>query len=149
VSYIENNLINDESIIQKTKPHWVLFLGPAITITLGLLIHSSVGNFLAFIGLLYAIRGFIWYTTSEFGITNKRVVAKFGFIKRISLEIMLSKVEGISVDQSIWGRLMGYGTIRINGMGGTREPIPYIPNPLQFRRILQEIIDEIDKSIIA
>ncbi|MCC2645192.1 MAG: hypothetical protein K0R94_970 [Burkholderiales bacterium] len=149
MSYIENNLINDESIIQKTKPHWVLFLGPAITITLGLLIHSSVGNFLAFIGLLYAIRGFILYTTSEFGITNKRVVAKFGFIKRISLEIMLSKVEGISVDQSIWGRLMGYGTIRINGMGGTREPIPYIPNPLQFRRILQERIEEIDKSIIA
>jgi uncharacterized membrane protein YdbT with pleckstrin-like domain len=98
------------------------------------------------VAILYGIRGFIWYSTSEFGITNKRIIAKFGFIKRTSIEIMLSKVEGLSVDQPIWGRVFGYGTIRVNGVGGTREPIPYIPNPMQFRKITQEKLDEIESK---
>lgn len=52
----------------------------------------------------------ITYLTSEFGITNKRVLIKHGFIKRISLETLLNKIEGITVQQGILGRILNYGT---------------------------------------
>ena len=145
MSYIKNHLIKDEEIINITKPHWVLFILPAILIIFGIysfFSSKSSGFVLLVLGLYLAIRAFIWYSTSEFGITNKRFIAKFGFIKRVSIEIMLNKVEGFSVDQSILGRLLGYGTIKVNGVGGSKEPIPFIPNPMEFRRMAQECISE-------
>ena len=150
MSYIKNHLIKDEEIINVTKPHWVLFLLPGVLIVFGIydfFSSKSSGMALLVIGAFFAIRAFIWYSTSEYGITNKRFIAKFGFIKRVSIEIMLNKVEGFSVDQSILGRLLGYGTIKVNGVGGTKEPIPFIPNPMNFRRIAQECISETESKL--
>jgi uncharacterized membrane protein YdbT with pleckstrin-like domain len=50
----------------------------------------------------------------------------------------LSKIESVNVDQGILGRILGYGTIRIIGTGGTKEAFPKILNPLEFRKKFQE-----------
>ena len=96
--------------------------------------------FLCFIilGTSSAIR----YLTSEFGVTNKRVLIKTGFIKRTSLETLLTKIEGILVDQSIGGRIFNYGTIVIKGTGGTGSPFKSIGAPMEFRKQIQELIPE-------
>lgn len=78
--------------------------------------------------------------TSEFGLTNKRVLMKTGFIARHSLETLLTKVESISVHQGLLGRLLGYGTIIIGGTGGSKEAFYAIRDPLEFRRQVQEQI---------
>lgn len=141
MSYIENHLIDGEVIIQKLKSHWVIFMWPGIVLIFGLLIYSKL---LICMAILYGLSRFIYYLTSEFGITNKKIIAKFGFIKRASLEIMLNRIEGITINQSVLGRLMGYGTIVVNGIGGSRECIPYIPNPLQFRSVIQAHLDKLE-----
>jgi len=51
----------------------------------------------------------------------------------------LSKIESVNVDQSILGRILGYGTIRIVGSGGTKEEFPNIRKPLEFRKKFQEM----------
>ena len=79
----------------------------------------------------------IHYASSEFAVTNKRVVIKVGFINRKTLEMVLTKVETIRVDQSILGRVLNYGTIVVTGTGGTNEPFTAIANPLEFRRQVQ------------
>ncbi len=79
-------------------------------------------------------------TTSEFVITNKRVVVKIGLIWRRTLEMNLSRVETVNVDQSILGRLLDYGTITIIGTGGTRESFRSISKPLEFRRFFHEAV---------
>jgi uncharacterized membrane protein YdbT with pleckstrin-like domain len=63
-----------------------------------------------------------------------------GLFSRRTIEMNLSKVESVIVDQSIFGRLLGYGTVIVIGSGGTREPFPHITNPLIFRRRFQEAI---------
>ena len=78
--------------------------------------------------------------TSEFVITNKRVVVKIGLVWRRTLEMNLSRVETVNVDQSILGRLLDYGTITIIGTGGTRESFRRISKPLEFRRVFQEAV---------
>jgi hypothetical protein len=43
------------------------------------------------------------------------------------------RIESLSVQQSIMGRLLDYGTLLIHGTGGGREAIPNIAQPLKFR----------------
>ena len=82
------------------------------------------------------------YSSSEFGVSNKRVLLKTGFISRHSLETMLSKVESIGVHQGLLGRLFGFGTIIIGGTGGSKEAFSGIRDPLEFRRQVQEQISK-------
>ncbi|PKP13316.1 MAG: hypothetical protein CVU08_05870 [Bacteroidetes bacterium HGW-Bacteroidetes-3] len=77
--------------------------------------------------------------TDEFAITNKRVIIKTGLISRKTFEMNHSKIESVNVDQSILGRILGYGTIRIVGSGGTKEVFPNISKPLLFRKKFQEM----------
>ena len=72
---------------------------------------------------------------------------KVGWIKRSSLELLLDKVEGVLVDQSIPGRIFNYGIITIIGTGGTKDSFPYIPNPLLFRKNVEEAVEEFEKRV--
>ena len=72
-------------------------------------------------------------------VTNKRIIVKTGIISRRTLEMNLNKIESVNVDQSIMGRMLGYGTITIIGTGGTRESFPDIGHAVEFRKRFQEI----------
>ena len=152
MNYIDKNLISGERVIYRTKLHWIIFTWPAIltlvTIAFLLLaVFTAYGKYFIYIAgfffLLTIITGlssFIKYSSSEFGVTNKRVLIKVGFISRHSLELLLSKVEGIGVDQGIVERIFNYGTITVTGTGGTKETFRLIPAPLDFRKRVQEQI---------
>ncbi len=90
--------------------------------------------------IITGVPSLINYKTSEFGVTNKRVLAKYGFIRRRSTEILLTKVEGIIVDQGILGRSLGYGSVIISGTGSLKNQFKEISNPLEFRKIVQNQI---------
>jgi uncharacterized membrane protein YdbT with pleckstrin-like domain len=86
------------------------------------------------LGLLYAARAAVSYFTTEFAVTDKRIIAKTGLLRRRSLELLLSKVESIGVNQPIMGRIFNYGTIVVVGTGGTKEGFPNIVAPMDFRK---------------
>jgi membrane protein YdbS with pleckstrin-like domain len=147
MSYLDEHLLEGERIVYRAHFHWTTFGSAIAVVLLGvalgivLRIYQSeywcLGAVLAGIGLLLAIGPAIRYNSSEFAVTNKRVLAKHGFIQRESIETLLSKVEAISVDQGIPGRVLGYGTIVLTGTGGTEESFPRIAAPLEFRRQIQ------------
>lgn len=114
-SYVHENLISGEQVVYETRLHWITFI-------------SLKGLFTLFIAPLIA------YLTSEFAITNKRIIIKTGFISRNTFEMNLSKIESINVNQSIPARILGYGTIVIMGTGSTREPFDRIKDPMTFRK---------------
>ena len=145
MSYIEKNLMNGESIVYRTKLHWVVFLWPIIWLVVAIIFFGSggaaaAGGLFILIAILTGIASFINFSTSEFGITNKRVIVKVGFIRRNSLEVLLNKVEGIQVNQGILGRILGFGSITVSGTGGTKDPFHKIDAPLEFRKKAQEQI---------
>ncbi len=151
MSYIENNLMRGEEIIYQAKVHWVVFLWPAIwlLVAISLLFFKDTvyaGGIVILIAIVTGVNSIIYFLTSEFGITNKRVMVKVGFIRRNSLEVLLNKVEGIQVNQSILGRIMGYGSIIISGTGGTQNPFHKITAPLDFRKKAQEQIALVQES---
>jgi len=149
MSYIDDNLVPGEQVVYRARLHWIIFAVPAAFLVLGIVFLALWrGNpdlaFLAYlgglcvaIGLVVGLSRAITFSSSEFAVTNKRVLIKVGFVRRHSLELVLQKVEGIGVDQDVAGRLFGYGTITVTGTGGTRETFPRIAGPLEFRRHVQ------------
>jgi uncharacterized membrane protein YdbT with pleckstrin-like domain len=93
------------------------------------------------VGLFFLVAAWIKVHSTELAITNRRVIAKFGFIKRDTVEINLEKVEALRVEQGFWGRILNFGTILMSGTGGSIEPIPNIADPLVFRRKFMEATD--------
>lgn len=95
------------------------------------------------LGLVFWIAAYIRYKTTELAFTNKRVIAKFGFISRKTVELNISKVESIQVNQGILGRILNFGTLVISGAGNPQAPIPGISNPMAFRRAFMESQDSV------
>jgi membrane protein YdbS with pleckstrin-like domain len=155
MSYIDRNLMDGEHIVYRGRLNMVMFIWPIVWFIVILVLfglganmkESNVRTFVVALGGLFAliaiitfIRPFIKYVTSEFGITNRRVIVKTGLFRRRSLEVLLNKIEGIQVNQSILGRLTGFGSITVIGTGGTKDQFHNIAAPLEFRKKAQEQI---------
>jgi len=140
MGYIESNLLPGEQVVYKAHLHRIIFVKSLLVLAVGLLLlalEPRVGGVVILVGLILALPAFIRYKTSEFGITTKRVVIKVGFIQRRTVELLLRQIEAISVDQSLMGRMMSFGTITISGTGGVREVFTDVAAPLDFRHQIQ------------
>ncbi|WP_137917100.1 PH domain-containing protein [Hydrogenophaga sp. 2FB] len=126
MSYVQSSLTTGETIQHMGK----LSLWSMLSlILLGLITLPLFG-----IGLLFLATAAIRYWTTELAITNKRVIAKTGLISRNTIELNLSKIESIRVDQSIMGRIFNYGSIIVAGAGNPQAPVMGISNPMNFRK---------------
>jgi membrane protein YdbS with pleckstrin-like domain/DNA-directed RNA polymerase subunit RPC12/RpoP len=149
--YVGSYLMPGENVVYHTQLHWAVFL-PCLTFSAFALLLFLSGIFSGANGLVFlagvpalivlplAISSMIAQSTSEFAVTNKRVLIKVGWLRRHSLETLLTKIETIRVEQGILGRALDYGTIVISGTGGSKEPFRTIASPMEFRRKVQEQI---------
>ena len=154
MSYIHKSLLDGEEIVYLTRRHKIIFTYPVIWLLLSvtLFVTKSVFVFKPEINttllvfsciflasaVIHALVIWIHYLSAEFGITNQRVIVKEGFLKRKTIEIFLKSVESVQVDQSIWGRLLNFGTVIVSGTGGVTDPLNMIRKPLDFKKQVQQ-----------
>jgi uncharacterized membrane protein YdbT with pleckstrin-like domain len=155
MSYIEKNLMEDEEMVHVTRLHPIVLLMPAAMTSLlagSFAIVDSIPYAQIVVALLLVVAlwrlsdRLILFLSTEFGVTSKRVLGKTGFIRRTSLDIVLNKVEAIRLSQSILGRILNYGDIEVTGTGGTDEILRYLPDPLTFRKVVQEQLAQIENN---
>lgn len=153
--YVEEILSPGEQIVAASRLHWIVFLGPIAFVVIGaiLVVYSSMvpaspvpglpylSLMVIALGILSEVQAVILYRTTEFAITNKRIIAKSGWLHRKSRDIHLGKVESINVDQTFLGRLLGYGSLMIIGTGGTKEFFPNIAGVINFQSATNAQID--------
>src|SRR6266404_1258432 len=84
-SYIQSVLGNNERLVYTAK---VSLWSMVPLFVLGFVLLFFWG-----LGLLVWLSAFIKYKTTELGITDKKIIAKFGFIRRDTIELLLPKVE--------------------------------------------------------
>ena len=170
MSYIDQNLSSGETVLYRTRLHWIAmlthFMGALVVslVGVGLLLSAvsgmekksgnslqlaGVGFTLLMLAALVVAIAFWKRSATEMAVTNRRVLVKLGVLTRRSTEIMLSKIESVSVDQSLLGRMLSFGTIMVRGVGGTPEPFAKIAHPLEFRHQVQEQIDALGESRTA
>lgn len=94
------------------------------------------------LGLFFWIIAFIRYMTTELAITDRKIIAKFGFIQRDTIEILLPKIESIQVKQPFFGRILNYGSIIVSGAGNPQAPVPGIDDPIRFRKIFMDVQEQ-------
>ena len=148
MKYVEQVLQPGETVVYATSLHWLVYLRAITLLIIALLCVMFAGSFnnhvvalalqiiaalFGVLGILSALGALIRRATTELAVTDRRVIFKTGVFQRHSMEINRSKVETVGVDQSILGRLLGYGTVIVRGTGGSFEPIAYIGDPLTFR----------------
>lgn len=132
-SYVEAALVKDERIVHLGRISlWSLWGW----LVLGVVLLPAFG-----LGLVFLAVAYVKYKTTELAITTRRVIAKFGFVSRRTVELNIQKVESVQVDQSVMGLLLNYGTLVIAGAGEPQAPIPGISNPIAFRRAFIEAQD--------
>ena len=154
MGYIHKSLLDGEEIIYLTRRHKIIFTWPVIWLLLSAILFGVKwvyvfrpeidfalmifsGIFLA-VGLIHTLVVWVKYLCAEFGITNQRVIVKEGFLKRKTSEVFLKSVESVQVDQSLWGRMLNFGTIIVSGTGGANDPLSMIRAPLEFKKQVQQ-----------
>ena len=164
MSYIDHNLTAGETVVYKTRLHWVVMLRSIVMacflIALAAFLvyyaqsNSSLdartvhllegGNAVCLsVAVLVVLAGAARRNATEMAVTNHRVVIKVGLVSRRTIEMMLAKIESIEVKETAVGRMLGYGTIVVIGTGGTPEPFPRVAHPLQFRSAVQQQIEKL------
>jgi hypothetical protein len=81
-------------------------------------------------------------STTELAVTNKKVIGRAGFIRRVFVDLQLAKLESITHDQGIIGHIFDFGTVVVRDAGSNAIGIPYIKSPLEFNRSVMSIVDD-------
>ena len=151
MGYVDENLITDEVVTYRARLHWTMLVVPCIVAVLcagaGVFVARSsmqqrlpVAAVVIVVGVFPLIQSLIRRSAAEFAVTNKRVIFKAGIVTRTTAEMFLNKIESVGVDQTIAGRIFGYGSVILRGTGGSTEPFNMVTRPLELRRQVQEQI---------
>lgn len=154
----ENKLLENENLLKTTKTHdfcikisklfLTIFAIPivlfVISIPLTIAHHNAIDGTITFgiicLFMLVPISTSIKRITQETTITNKRVILNSGWINKTTTEIIPEKIESITVEQGLFGKMYGFGNVYIHGLGGTQDPIMYTSEPFELKQTIQNMI---------
>ena len=117
---MRTTLKKDEKILLITRQHWIKLALPIMAwLLLSVLLvwflkdKPATALIIILATALYPMIEYINWKYNLWCVTNMRVVDESGFFTRYSKESPLDKINNVEYDQSIWGRLFGYGNVDI------------------------------------
>lgn len=154
MGYIEKNLMDGEHIVYEARQHWIIYWLPALLVVIaivqfviptggaGLLVQCCFAVLLVIVAAIWALN---IYGGRKYILTNKRLILKRGIVKRNSLDLVLRRCEGVSISQSIMGRLLDYGTVIVS-TGEVTNSFSHIENPVKFSSMINQQIADVNKQ---
>jgi len=151
MSYVDTNLMAGEKI--RYRGHISLWsLAPSMVVAAALLLGSVVvygypalgleakvsllvSALLGGSGALMLLSQLIRFYTTEIAVTNVRVMGKIGFVQRISIEMLLEKIESLQVEQSMIGRWFDFGTVTLSAAGAENARLGSVSEPFELRQM--------------
>ncbi len=139
--YLDQVLQPGEHVEYTTRLHLIVFLPGLLTVAVGIagtVETKSSGLLVLLIALGLFLLSVEWVKrhTTEIAVSDRRVIWKTGLIRRDTIEMNRNEIESVKVSQSVFGRLLNYGTVTVRGTGLGIEPIRNIEAPLTFRGFL-------------
>jgi uncharacterized membrane protein YdbT with pleckstrin-like domain len=147
--YVRRVLQPGETVVYATRLHWVVYLRTILLLIVCVILSAAAVStsdnqnislaleiaaiIFALLALSAGLRAFIRRAATELAVTDHRVIYKSGLLSRHTIEMNRDKVESVDVDQTLIGRIFGFGTVIVRGTGGSLEPMRNIGDPLTFR----------------
>ncbi len=137
MSYVQRVLQPGEQVRHISSIHWIVYWPGIVVALLAVVAYWRGWEYVAYAFALVAVglvvqQWFQWWVT-EIAVTDRRVIYKKGFIRRQTNEMNMDKVESVKIDQSIIGRMLDYGNVKILGTGEGFETLRTIPSPIELR----------------
>ena len=129
MSYVEQNLAPGEEIVYRSRLTGWNWIGAILLI---LLLGWLLG-----LGIVLALIIIVRQLTTEIAVTNRRFVYKTGWISRRVHDIHLVKIESSNLQQSLMGRIFGYGTFQVHGTGIGSIDLPNVDDPNELKRAIE------------
>jgi uncharacterized membrane protein YdbT with pleckstrin-like domain len=143
VSYVSRTLMPGEAVLYQARCHKLVFVGPVLLALLAILTlvcfprHWQVALVPGGLGLLLLPVPLARFLLSEYSVTTERLVVRLGVVERRVVELLLPRIEAVTVEQTVLDRLFDAGTVVVTGTGGTRERFAGVAAPLELRRRIQ------------
>ena len=131
MGYIQESLSNGEEVKALFELHWFSKVPMILWMILAI---PTFG-----ITLLLALWEWLKLRNIEQGVTNKRVILKTGIISRTSEEMKISSIETVEIIQSVFGRIFGFGTVKVTGRGISDLVFKKINDPMDVKRKIESI----------
>jgi uncharacterized membrane protein YdbT with pleckstrin-like domain len=151
MSYVKHVLQPGEQILWIGKKHWIVYRYSLLFLIVGIILILLEYNYFdselliiattilfGLLTLAYGLQAWFDRWTTEIAVTDKRIIYKTGFINRHTKEMNMDKVASVDVDQTVWGRLLDYGSVEILGTGGAGgfERLRRIASPIKLRNAI-------------
>lgn len=88
-----------------------------------------------------------WHAT-QYVLTSRRIVARYGMLRRRDMQISLAAVRHVGLSQSLWQRILRSGNISLDTGHGVDAVIPDVPEAARFRNFVLDAIDELPDGVI-
>ncbi len=126
MSYLEESLSDGEKVVAVFSQHWITKLWLVLWILLIVTIPIAIYEWLRL-------------RTMEHAVTNKRVVFKQGIVSRHTEEMKIGSIETVEIDQGIWGRILGFGDIKVTGKGISDVTFRRMNDPMDVKRRIEGV----------
>ena len=151
MAYYTKVLQPDETVKIIGRLHWSIY-GRAVlvlAVAVALLVLSArltdpdwrgyalmAAGVVGLLGLLLLLGAWLRRKATEIVVTDRRVIFKRGLLSRHTVEMNVSKIETVDVEQGLAGRIWDYGTLLIRGTGSGFEPLEGVGSPLSIRNAI-------------
>jgi uncharacterized membrane protein YdbT with pleckstrin-like domain len=158
MAYPQNLLGDGERVEFEMKPHWRALVVPLIwllgevffgiwlwfKIDVGL-VRWFIFIVVAVIFVVFTVRPFLYWLTTDYVFTSRRIIVRGGFIARSGRDMPLSKVNNVSFDISFWGRILNYGKLTVDSASDEALVINDVPNVEAIQRDVNRLHEEDDE----
>ena len=165
MGYPRRLLGDGEVIVTEMKPHWRALIVPSVVLIgvvfaatwLALMWGSWFSGTLGSIGrwvivivavaliIVFAVRPFLFWITTQYVFTNRRIITRAGLVAKRGRDMPLAKVNNVSFEISVFGRMLNYGRLEIESAGDEDLVIDDVPNVETIQREVYRLHEEDDE----
>jgi len=141
-------IFEGEHIVYRTGYHWVYVFRAFYPLLLVLIFGSIFWSFVpsratSAIIVLSVLASIVWIVikvvetiVKKAYVTNRRLIYRVGWTYRDTIDVTLDRIGGIKLDQDVWQRFFGYGTVQVI-VPVVEIILPrFLRNPVSFRNAL-------------
>lgn len=149
---MRTDLKNGENVVLVIRPHWLILVWPVILTVIGVIAGIYLGGYGYIIPLAlicYLLYKIIQRNNNLWAVTNLRIIDEDGVFSVNSKESPLDKINNVTYNQSLWGRIFDYGNVQIQTAAEIGATTYYmVEKPKKLKDTITTMQEEYKKSQI-